>query len=53
MFRVETWAYGLMPNHIHLIVLPESKDNLKLAIGEAHRRYTRRKNLGESWRGYL
>ena len=27
--RVETWAYCLMPNHIHLIVAPETKDGLR------------------------
>jgi len=27
-FQVETWAYCLMPNHIHLIVVPETKDGL-------------------------
>jgi len=52
-FRVETWAYCLMPNHIHLIVVPETKDGLNLAIGEAHRRYTRRINFREDWRGHL
>ena len=49
-FRVETWAYCLMPNHVHLIVVPETKDGLNLAIGEAHRRYTRRINFREDWR---
>jgi len=52
-FRVETWAYCLMPNHVHLIVVPETKDGLNLAIGEAHRRYTRRINFREDWRGHL
>lgn len=51
--QVETWAYCLMPNHIHLVVVPESKDGLHLAIGEAHRRYTRRINFREGWRGHL
>ena len=51
--RVETWAYCLMPNHIHLIVVPETKDGLNQAIGEAHRRYTRRINFREGWRGHL
>ena len=37
-FRVEVWAYCLMPNHVHLIAVPETKDGLNLAIGEAHRR---------------
>jgi len=52
-FQVEVWAYCLMPNHIHLIVIPERRDGLNLAIGEAHRRYTRRINFREGWRGHL
>jgi putative transposase len=52
-FQVQTWAYCLMPNHIHLIVVPQTKDGLNLAIGEAHRRYTRRINFREGWRGHL
>ena len=51
--NVEVWAYCLMPNHIHLIAVPESADGLRLAIGEAHRRYTRRINFREGWRGHL
>jgi putative transposase len=42
-----------MPNHIHLIAVPETKDGLSLAVGEAHRRYTRRVNFREGWRGHL
>ncbi len=52
-FNVEIWAYCLMPNHIHLIAVPEKKDGLNLAIGEGHRRYTRRINFREGWRGHL
>ena len=50
---VEVWAYCLMPNHVHLIVVPESEDGLRRAVGEAHRRYTRRVNFREGWRGHL
>lgn len=50
---VEVWAYCLMPNHVHLIAVPESEDGLRLAIGEAHRRYTRFINFREGWRGHL
>jgi putative transposase len=53
LLNVEVWAYCLMPNHIHLIAVPESEDGLRLAIGEAHRRYTRRINFREGWRGHL
>lgn len=52
-YHVEIWAYCLMPNHIHLIAVPETKDGLNSAIGEAHRRYTRRVNFREGWRGHL
>jgi len=47
------WAYCLMPNHVHLIVVPETADGLCRGIGEAHRRYTRRVNFREGWRGHL
>ena len=50
---VEIWAYCLMPNHVHLIAVPKREDSLRRAIGEAHRRYTRRVNLREGWRGHL
>jgi putative transposase len=46
-------AYCLMPNHVHLIAVPESEDGLRRAIGEAHRRYTRHINFREQWRGHL
>ena len=47
------WAYCLMPNHVHLILVPSDPDGLRAALGEAHRRYTRHVNLREGWRGYL
>jgi putative transposase len=36
-----------------LIAVPKTEDGLRRAIGEAHRRYTRRINFREKWRGYL
>jgi len=50
---VEVWAYCLMPNHVHLVAVPPSEDALRRAVGEAHRRYTRRVNFREGWRGHL
>ena len=50
---VAVWAYCLMPNHVHLILVPPDEDGLRAALGEAHRRYTRRVNFREGWRGYL
>ena len=52
-FGVAIWAYCLMPNHIHLIAVPESEEGLRHAIGETHRRYTRHINFREGWRGHL
>ena len=49
---VEIWAYCLMPNHVHLITVPNSEDGLRQGIGEARRRYTRRVNFRERWRGH-
>jgi len=51
--HVEIWAYCLMPNHTHLIAVPRDESGMRLAIGEAHRRYTRYINLREGWRGHL
>lgn len=52
-WSVEVWAYCLMPNHVHMSVVPASEPGLRRAIGEAHRRYTRRGNCREGWRGHL
>lgn len=43
------WAYGLMTNHVHLIAV----EGLAPGISEAHRRYRRRINFQEGWRGHL
>ena len=51
--KVEIWAYCLMPNHVYMVVVPESEEGLRTAIGEAHRRYTRYVNFREGWRGHL
>ena len=50
---VAVWAYCLMPNHVHLILVPRHGEGLRAALGEAHRRYTRHINFREGWRGYL
>jgi len=47
------WAYCLMPNHVHLVMVPSHADGLRKALGEAHRRYTRAVNLRRRWRGHL
>ena len=51
--KVQIWSYCLMPNHIHLIAVPDAEDSLCKAIGEAHRRYTRYINFRKNWKGHL
>jgi len=46
-------AWCLMPNHVHLIAVPERETSLARGIGEGHRRYTCALNQREGWRGYL
>lgn len=46
-------AWCLMDNHIHLILVPDNADGLRATLGEAHRRYSRRINFREGWRGFL
>ena len=52
-YGLRVWAYCLMPNHVHLIVVPPSEAALCRGIGEAHWWYTRRINFRENWRGHL
>lgn len=52
-YGVEVWAYCLLPNQVQLIVVPPDADALRLAIGNAHRVYTRLVNLRQNWRGHL
>jgi putative transposase len=49
----EIWGYCLMPNHVHLIMVPADADGLRASLGEAHRRYARAINAREDWRGHL
>ncbi len=36
---LDIWTYCLMPNHVHLIVVPSSKHGLARPLGQAHHRY--------------
>src|SRR5258707_5592537 len=53
---VEVWGWCLMPNHVHLILVPSDADGLRRALAPAHRRYAgyihaRRKRTGHFWQG--
>lgn len=51
--RVEIWGYCLLPDHVHLIAVPDSECGLRAAIGETHKRYSRLVNEREGWQGHL
>jgi putative transposase len=53
---VEVWAWCLMPNHVHLILVPSDDDGLRRALARTHRHYAgiiqaRRKRTGHFWQG--
>jgi putative transposase len=47
------WSYCLMPNHVHLIVVPSDEDGLRRTFADAHRRYTAFINARHRWTGHL
>ena len=47
------WSYCLMPNHVHLIVVPSDPDGLRGTFANAHRRYARFINARNRWTGHL
>lgn len=49
----EVWAYCLMPNHVHLIVVPSDEAGLRRTFADAHRRYTGLVNARHQWTGHL
>ncbi len=53
LFGLKIWAYCLMDNHVHLIVVPETEKSLPQAIAETHKLYTRLINFREGCRGHL
>ncbi len=50
---LDVWTYCLMPNHVHLIVVPSSEDGLARPLGEAHQRYALQVNRRHRWTGHL
>ena len=50
---VEVLAWCLMPNHVHLLLVPKSVYGLSVALSSAHQRYTWLVNRRNGWQGYL
>ena len=50
---VAIWAWCLMPNHVHLVLVPTSSIGMTKAIADTHRRYSFAINRRQGWRGNL
>jgi len=50
---LKLWAWCLMTNHVHLIVVPQREDSMALALGRAHMQYARRVNRENGCCGHL
>ena len=53
---VQIWSYCLMPNHVHIIAVPQDEDGLARTFSHLHRSYTgyinaRRRVTGHLWQG--
>lgn len=53
---VEIWSWVLMPNHVHLILVPPDEDAIRRTLAPVHRRYAsqvhaRLKRSGHFWKG--
>ena len=46
-------AYCLMPNHGHIICIPQEKDALARTFGQVHAAYAKRVNRRYNWQGHL
>lgn len=54
--HVEVWGWVLMPNHVHLILVPADADGIRRALAAVHRRYAghihrREGRTGHFWQG--
>ncbi len=50
---VRCFAWCLMPNHVHLVLQPESDGGLRAVMSSVHTRYAQRINGREGLTGHL
>ncbi len=51
--QLRIWAYALMPNHTHLIVMPNTHSALSAALRDTHAAYASMFNRKHDLNGYL
>ncbi len=52
-FDFEVWSYCLMPNHIHLLIVPSTIASLRDGMGHLHQTYALAVNRSQGWTGHL
>jgi putative transposase len=55
-YGVSVWNWVFMPNHVHLVLVPEHADALRAALSKVHRAYAmrihaREQRTGHFWQG--
>ena len=52
-YGIDVAAYCLMPNHVHLVVMPSTPDGLHKLLKVLHGRHAQRVNRMRRWTGHL
>jgi REP element-mobilizing transposase RayT len=50
---VAVWSWVLMPNHVHLILVPETEDSLRACLSKVHRVYAGHIHVREKRTGHF
>lgn len=53
LHALKVWAYCLMTNHVHLVVVPGSPEALARVLRPLQMRYSQRINSAHQWAGHL
>ncbi|MBI5374698.1 MAG: transposase [Candidatus Schekmanbacteria bacterium] len=52
-YGLKIWAYCLMTNHVHLVVVPMNRNSLENVLHPLHMRYAQYINKRKGWSGHL
>lgn len=52
-YGLKIWAYCLMTNHVHLVVVPRDRESLERVMRPLHMRYAQHINRLRGWSGHL
>ena len=55
-YKIEVWAYCLMPNHVHYVCIPKAEDALSRGFNALHMKYAqyfhgKKRVTGHLWKG--